>query len=147
MIQFIRNYTHKWEGKPQIKEYEQIYIGYFNVPSPPFLHNSPTQKAAFLLLVASDDPSSLSTKGISLWNMGETFKKRSICHWNHFTNQILFSKKFKLSQKNYINIACNWSTHVLSNFGKACNHHCPILWRAWRFLRMPIVKLVKLRKP
>lgn len=40
--------------------------GYFNADSAPFLHNSPTQNAAFLRFVASDDASSLSTKGITL---------------------------------------------------------------------------------
>ena len=39
--------------------------GYFKAESPPFLHNSPTQNAAFLLFVASDDASSLSTNGIT----------------------------------------------------------------------------------
>jgi hypothetical protein len=43
-----------------------VVIGYFKVDSPPFLHNSPTQNAAFLLLVASDEASSLIAKGITL---------------------------------------------------------------------------------
>ena len=37
---------------------------YFKAESPPFLHNSPAQNAAFRLLVASDEANSFSTKGI-----------------------------------------------------------------------------------
>jgi hypothetical protein len=45
-------------------KYDNSSNTYFSAAAPPFLHISPTQKAAFLLLVASDDASSFNTKGI-----------------------------------------------------------------------------------
>lgn len=58
--QWIKVFTSKVELKHVTRK------GYLRTVSPPFLHSSPTQKAAFLLLVASGDPNSLSTKGINL---------------------------------------------------------------------------------
>lgn len=57
--------------------------GYFRVMAPPFLHSSPTQNAAFLLLVASDDASSFSTKGITFWG-GKTVLLRTKCKFPQF---------------------------------------------------------------
>lgn len=39
---------------------------YFKAASPPFLHNSPTQNAAFLRFVASAEANSLSTRDITV---------------------------------------------------------------------------------
>jgi len=43
--------------------------GYFRATSPPFLQSSPTQNAAFLLLVASEEANSFKTNGISAYNV------------------------------------------------------------------------------
>lgn len=56
---------------PQVNKKRKMYRKkfvqfekYFRAESPPFLHNSPAQNAAFRLLVASCEANSLSTKGI-----------------------------------------------------------------------------------
>ena len=102
--------------------------GYLRAASPPFLHSSPTQKAAFLLLVGWDDSNSLSTNGIILC-------KNNIPKWFGFNTQLMQRERKHKMRKNHIDMGRDWSTHVLSNFGKTSNNHCPVLVGTSSFLQ------------